>query len=57
MHYKDDQESAGFEVLTAVVKNSSLIWDIKPCSPLKVNRRFGGPCHLYHEDKPIKKPV
>jgi hypothetical protein len=31
----------GFEVLTAVVMNSSVFWDIMPCSPLKVNRRFG----------------
>jgi hypothetical protein len=24
----------------------SLFWDIRPCSPLKVNRRFGGTCRL-----------
>jgi hypothetical protein len=30
------------EVLTAVVKRSSIIWNITPCSPLKVNRRFEG---------------
>jgi hypothetical protein len=22
----------------------SIFWDIRPCSPLKVNRRFGGTC-------------
>jgi hypothetical protein len=33
---------AGFEVLTAVVMKSSILWDITPCSPLRVNRRFGG---------------
>jgi hypothetical protein len=27
----------GYEVLTAVVMNSSVFWDITPCSPLKVN--------------------
>jgi ribosome maturation factor RimP len=32
----------GFEVLTAVVMKSNVFWDIMPCSPLKVNRRFGG---------------
>jgi hypothetical protein len=32
----------GFEVLTAVVRKSSTFWDITPCSPLKVNRYFGG---------------
>jgi hypothetical protein len=33
---------AGFEVLTAVVMKSTIFWDITPCSPLKVNQRFGG---------------
>jgi hypothetical protein len=39
----------GFEVLTAVVMKSSIFWDITPCtcSPLKVNRRFGGTCCLH----------
>jgi hypothetical protein len=32
----------GFEVLTAVVMKSTICWDITSCSPLKVNRRFGG---------------
>jgi hypothetical protein len=27
--------------------NSSVFWDITPCSPLKVNRRFGGTCRLH----------
>jgi hypothetical protein len=31
-----------FEVLTAVVMNSTILRDITSCSPLKVNRRFGG---------------
>jgi hypothetical protein len=31
----------GFEVLTAAVIKSSIFWDITPCSPLKVNGRFG----------------
>jgi hypothetical protein len=25
---------------------SYTVWDIMPCSPLKVNRSFGGKCHL-----------
>jgi hypothetical protein len=42
-HLKDE----GFEVLTAVVTKNSAVWDITPCSPLKVNRRFGRTClHL-----------
>jgi hypothetical protein len=32
----------GFEVLTAVVVKSSIFWDVTPCGPFKVNRRFGG---------------
>jgi hypothetical protein len=31
-----------FEVLTAVVMKSTVFWDITPCGPLLVNRRFGG---------------
>jgi hypothetical protein len=31
-----------FEVLTAVIMKGSIFWDITPCSPLKVNRCFGG---------------
>jgi hypothetical protein len=31
----------GFEVLTAVVTNVEIFWDIAPCSPY-VNRSFGG---------------
>jgi hypothetical protein len=32
---------ARFEVLTAVVMKGTIFWDITPCSPLSVNRRFG----------------
>jgi hypothetical protein len=35
-----------FRILTAVVMKSYIFWDIKPCSPLQYNRRFGGTCHL-----------
>jgi hypothetical protein len=24
-----------------------IFWDITPCSPLKVNRHFGGTCHIH----------
>jgi hypothetical protein len=37
----------GFEVLTAVVTFTFILWDITPRSQMKVNRRFGGTClHL-----------
>jgi hypothetical protein len=29
------------EVLIAVAKKRSVFWDITPCTPLKINRRFG----------------
>jgi hypothetical protein len=37
---------------------SSLFWNITPCSPLKINRRFGGICRLHLlKNKPNKEPV
>jgi hypothetical protein len=35
-------EYVGFEVLTAMVMKRTIFWGITPCSPLSVNRRFGG---------------
>jgi hypothetical protein len=34
----------GFDLLTAVVMNVSMFWDIVPCGPY-ANRRFGGKYH------------
>jgi hypothetical protein len=31
---------------TYMIKKSSVLWDITPCSSLKVNRRYGGTCGL-----------
>jgi hypothetical protein len=33
--------------------NSYIFWDITLCSPLKVNRRFGGTCHLHLQGRRI----
>jgi hypothetical protein len=30
----------GFEIFTAVVMKSIIIWDMTPCSPLSFNRRL-----------------
>jgi hypothetical protein len=30
----------GLEILTTVVMKSSILWDIMPCSPLKVTSTF-----------------
>jgi hypothetical protein len=37
-----------FDILTPVLINSIILWDITSCSSLKVNRRFGGihHCHI-----------
>jgi hypothetical protein len=43
--------SVGFEVLTAVVIKSTIFWGITPCSPLKVNRRFGGTYRLHLQSR------
>jgi uncharacterized protein YjiK len=45
----------GFEVLTAVVMKSTIFWDIKPCSPLKVNRFFGGKYRLHLQGRRISE--
>jgi hypothetical protein len=38
---------AWFEVLKTVVMKSTIFWDLTSCSPLKVNRRFGGTYRLH----------
>jgi hypothetical protein len=43
MYQNFGQMCVRFEVLTAVVMKNSVFGDMTPCSPLKVNRRFGGP--------------
>jgi hypothetical protein len=46
----------GFEVLTAVVTKSDIFWDREPCSPMKVNRRYGGTCPFSRsKNKPSRK--
>jgi hypothetical protein len=45
----------GSEVLRAVAMKSSVLWDIKLCSPLKVRRRFGETCHLHLQGKKKSK--
>jgi hypothetical protein len=41
----------GLEVLIPVVMKSYPFWDITPCSPLKVNRRFGGIYRLHFQGR------
>jgi hypothetical protein len=42
----------GFEVLTPVLMKSSVFWHITPCSPLKMNRRFGETPSSHSKNKP-----
>jgi hypothetical protein len=43
----------GFEVLTAVVMKSSVVWDKKLCSPLKVSLTFQRTCFNFWEGHTI----
>jgi hypothetical protein len=45
----------GLEVLTEVVMKISIFWDIRQCSSLKVNRRFGGTCCLQLQGRRISQ--
>jgi hypothetical protein len=47
--------SVGFVILTVVVMESSIVWDITPCSPVKVNRRFGETCRLHLQGRRINQ--
>jgi hypothetical protein len=46
----------GFDVLTVVVMKSTSFWQIMPCSPLKVNRRFGGTYCLHLQAQRKSRP-
>jgi hypothetical protein len=45
----------GFEIFAAVVMKSAVLRDITPCSPLKVNRRFGGTYRLHLQGRRISR--
>jgi hypothetical protein len=45
----------GFEVLTAVVMNITIFWDITACGPLRVNRRFGTAYRLHLHGRKISR--
>jgi hypothetical protein len=38
-----------------ITLKSSIVWDIMPCSPLKVNWRFGGTRRLHQQDRIISQ--
>jgi hypothetical protein len=44
------------DILTTVLMlKSTIFWDTTPCSPLKVNRRFGGTYRLYFQGRKISR--
>jgi hypothetical protein len=44
-----------FEVLTALVMNSSILWNMTVRSPLRIDRRFGGTCRLHLQGRRISQ--
>jgi hypothetical protein len=52
---EEEQEVIRFEVPAAVVMKGYISWDIAPCNPLKVNRRFGGTCRLHLQGRRINQ--
>jgi hypothetical protein len=60
--FKDDYEKlVSYTELDSYAVNyqkaikSSILWDITHCSPLKVNRRFGGIQHLHLQSRRISR--
>jgi hypothetical protein len=54
-YMKLDIEDVGIRFLTSVVIKSYTFCKIVPCSPLKVNRRFGRTCHLHFQGRRISQ--
>jgi hypothetical protein len=50
---EEEQEIVGSEHPAMVIMKCSVFWDISPCNPLKVNRRFGGTYRLHLESRRI----
>jgi hypothetical protein len=48
---------AGFEVLTAVTINSTVMWDLMPRNAVEVQRSFGGKCYLHLQDRRVSQPT
>jgi hypothetical protein len=56
---ENHEEHVGFKVITAMVMKSTIFWVIMLCSPLTVNRCFGGKYRLHlqgRKNKLRKKP-
>jgi hypothetical protein len=51
----EDLTYVRLEIFTAVIMKSSISWDITPCSPLKVCRRFGRTCRLHLQGRRMSR--
>jgi hypothetical protein len=47
---------SGLQVLRVVTVKSTLVWDVKPCSPLEVRRLFGGTYCLQFRGGRLRNP-
>jgi hypothetical protein len=50
-------KTISFEVLTAVVVQTSFFWDMTPGSPLEGNQHYEGTFHLHLQGRRINKPA
>jgi hypothetical protein len=48
-------EREEFCIKNGIILQSSIFWNITPCSPLDVNRRFGGTYHLHPQGRRISQ--
>jgi hypothetical protein len=48
---RKEQYPVGFEVLTAMVMKSTILWDITPCSPLSTDISEGHISSIFRVEK------
>lgn len=39
------------------MEKNCILWDVTPCTPLKISRRFGVVCHLCLQDRRISQTI
>jgi hypothetical protein len=52
-HWSKWSRPIAITFLKILCKSSAIFWDVTPCSPLSINRRFGGTCRLYLQGQKI----
>jgi hypothetical protein len=43
--------SAGFEFSERLTVKSTVFWDVTPCNPVEVHRRFGGTVFIFSAEE------